>query len=109
MTKGILQPPGNPFPPTVIEAEAITNIGLMFAHLFILVFFLVLILYLFMKIVNFLPILVVYMFSLLVGLDSFTHLHTPFSPLFEIFFLMFQTTIFLLTAFNVYDNKIKKR
>ncbi len=109
MTKRILQPPGNPFPPTIIEAEAITNIGLMFAHLFILVFFLLLMLYLFMKIVNFLPILVVYMFSLLVGIDSFTHLHTPFSPLFEIFFLMFQTTIFLLTAFNVYDNKIKKR
>ena len=109
MTKGILQPPGNPFPPTIIEAEAITNIGLMFAHLFILVFFLVLMLFLFMKIVNFLPILVVYMFSLLVGLDSFTHLHTPFSPLFEIFFLMFQTILFLLTAFNVYDNKIRKR
>ncbi len=109
MTKGVLQPPGNPFPPTIIEAEAITNIGLMFAHLFVLVFFMLLMLYLFMKIVNFLPILVVYTFSLLVGIDSLTHLHTPFSPLFELFFLMFQTTIFLLTAFNVYDNKIRKR
>ena len=109
MTKGILQPPGNPFPPTIIEAEAITNIGLMFAHLFVLVFFMLLMLYLFMKIVNFLPILVVYTFSLLIGVESFTHLHTPFSPLFELFFLMFQTTIFLLTAFNVYDNKIRKR
>ena len=109
MTKGILQPPGNPFPPTIIEAEAITNIGFMFGHLFVLVFFMLLMLYLFMKIINFLPILVVYTFSLLIGMESFTHLHTTFSPLLEFFFLMFQTTLFLLASFNVYDNKIKKR
>ena len=109
MTKGILQPPTNPFPPTIIEAEAITNIGYMFAHLFVLVFFMLLMLYLFMKIVNFLPIIVVYAFSLLIGLHSFEHLHTTFSPLLELFFFMFQTTLFLLASFNVYDNKIKKR
>ncbi len=98
-----------PFPPTEIEAEAITNIGFMFGHLFVLVFFMLLMLYLFMKIVNFLPILVVYTFSLLIGMESFTHLHTTFSPLLELFFLMFQTTLFLLASFNIYDNKIRKR
>lgn len=97
-----------PFEPTEIEAIAITNIGYMFGHLFVLVFFMLLMLYLFMKIVNFLPILVVYTFSLLIGMESFTHLHTAFSPLLELFFLMFQTTLFLLTSFNVFENRKRK-
>jgi len=102
-----------PFPPTDIEAVAITNIGLMYAHIFILIFLLLLMLFLYLKsskeLKEGLPILVIYLFSLLIGIKSFEHPHTPFSPLLESFFLIFQTVIFLLTAFNVYDNKMKSR
>jgi len=98
----------DPFPPTDIEAIAITNIGLMFAHIFVLLFLLLLMLYLFFKmpkdLKECLPILVVYMFSLLIGMESFGHLHTPFSPNFEFFFLVFQTSLFLLSSFTVYSN-----
>lgn len=97
-----------PFEPTEIEAIAITNVGYMFGQFLVLIFFMLLMLYLFMKIVNFLPILIVYTFSLLIGLESFTHLHTTFSPLLELFFLMFQTTLFLLASFNIFESRKRK-
>ncbi len=96
-----------PFPPTESEAQAITNIGFMFADIFIFVFLIVLMLYLFNKISSYrdsLPILIVYLFSLVIGIEGFTHIHTHFSPMLEIFFLMFQTSLFLLTSFRVYSN-----
>lgn len=96
-----------PFPPTELEAEAITNIGFMFADVLIFIFLIVLMLYLFNKIGSYkdsLPILIVYLFSLVIGMEGLTHIHTHFSPMLEIFFLMFQTSLFLLTSFRVYSN-----
>lgn len=64
--------------------------------------------YTFVKKFDFILGLVVYSFSLVIGMNSLEHSHVPFSPMFEVFFMIFQTSIFLLISFNVYDNKITK-
>lgn len=102
---GLLYQP--PFPPTEIEAVAILNIGFMFADLFIIIFFIIFMIYLFNKLDSYkdsLPILIVYLFSLLMGIESLGHIHTHFSPTIEIFFILFQTIIFLLASFKVYSD-----
>ena len=100
-----------PFEPTEIEAVAITNIGLMFAHIFTLVFFMLLMIYTYRKIKDIIPIIVIFMFSLMIGIDCISHTHTltEFSPLFEIFFLVFQSTIFLLSALDYHTSSKNKK
>ncbi len=107
MTKGLLQQPP-PFEPTVIEAEAITNLGFMFAEILILLIFMVLMIYLYRKAEFDLPIIIVYLFSLVIGMEAISHLHTHFSPFLEIFFLLFQTSLFLMKGLE-YHKARKKR
>lgn len=104
--KSILQV--DPFPPTDIEAIAITNIGLMFAHIFILMFFIILMIYCMNKFKDYLTVLTVYSFALIIGMESLTHIHTPFSPMLEIFFLVFQTVLFLIASLKFYSINNKK-
>lgn len=98
------QPP--PFEPTEFEAVAITNMGYMFAEILVIMFFMILMIYLYRKMKReTLPILIVFLFSLLVGLEGLTHFHTYFSPYFEIFFLLFQASIFALSVLEYYNYK----
>ncbi len=96
-----------PFPPTEVEAEAITNIGFMFADILIMLIFIILMIYLYRKINDILPIIVVYLFSLLIGIEGLTHIHTHFSPSIELFFLLFQTSIFVLAAVKTFKTNKK--
>ncbi len=100
--KSIFQ--GNPFEPTEIEAIAIMNVGLMFAHILILLFFILLMNFLVRK-KDYIPVLITYLFSLLVGMESLTHLHTPFSPSLEIFLLIFQTGVFITYVLKIQELK----
>ncbi len=102
----MLYQPVNPFPPTENVALAITNIGVMFVHFFILVMYMVVLFRLMKNDKLVIPFLITYMFSLLVGVESLYHSHLPFSPTFEIFFLTFQTGIFITYALENY--KIRK-
>lgn len=99
------QPP--PFEPTEIEAVAIIEIGFMFAEILILVLFMFIMVYLYKKMTRkgYLPILIVFLFSLLIGFESLTHFHTHFSPYFELFFLLFQLSFFLLSVLEYYNYK----
>ena len=100
-----------PFEPTEIEAIAIINIGLMYSYILFLIFFMSLMLYCYRKIKDILPIIVVYMFSLILGMDGFVHNHvlTEFSPMFEIFFIVFQSIIFLLASLDYNENRKNKK
>ena len=109
MTKVILQPPGNPFPPTIIEAEAIINIGLMFGHILILLVITILMIYYSKRTKNYITIIIIYLFSLVISVDSFLHIHTPFSPMFEIFILLFNSSLFIHSAIDYYTLEKKKR
>lgn len=106
MTKNINQPPGNPFPPTEITAEAIIDIGLMFGHILILLVMIVLMIYCYrQKIKDTSVIIGIYAFSLILGMTSLEHPHTPFSPMFEIFFLIFQTSLFIELAIRKFSER----
>lgn len=95
----------NPFEPTEIEAVAIMNVGLMTVHLFIIVILMLLLIYSFRTLKDYLMIIIVYSFSLYFGMNGMTHPHIPFSPMFEIFFLVFQTGIFILASLEMYEKK----
>lgn len=107
MTKGIHQPPGSPFPPTIIEAEAVIAVGVMFAHIFIIVLMMILMIYYSKKVRNYPTIIIIYLFSLIIGFESFLHLHTPFSPMIEIFLVIFNTSLFIQSALDY--NTLSKR
>ena len=109
MTIDLHQPPGNPFPPTIIEAEAITNIGLMFGHILILLVLMILIIYYSKRTKHYITIIVIYLFSLVISIDSFLHIHTPFSPMFEIFVIIFNSSLFIHSAIDYYTLDKRKR
>ena len=93
-----------PFPePTEVESVAV------FVHVAILFFLIILIIYCYQKIDDYLPVIAIYSFSLIIGFESFAHPHAPFSPWLETFFLVFQTTIFIITAMEEFRNKGKRK
>ena len=71
----------------------------------IILFLLMLIMTLFYcKISNkeeFLIVLILFLFSLIIGIDSIKQGIIPFSPYFQFFFLLFQTIIFLFISIEV--------
>ena len=99
----IFQPP---FPQPIEPLEA--EVPLIFIHIFILVMFIVLMLYTYKNIKEFMIIVIVYGFSLITGFEYMIHGHPPFSPMIEIFFVFFQSGIFLLSSLEYvkeYKNK----
>ncbi|MBA7496344.1 hypothetical protein ES702_06944 [subsurface metagenome] len=52
-------------------------------------------------------ILVIYLFSLVIGMAAMEVGYMPFSPYLQIFFLLIQTVIFVLTSVDLYT-KTKK-
>lgn len=99
----IYQPPF----PTSTEPQAIIDVSFMFADILLIMFLICLMLYLFNKLSSYkdsLPLIFIYLFSILIGMEALEHFHTHFSPTLEILFIMFQTIIFLLASFKVYSN-----
>jgi hypothetical protein len=86
----------NPFPDCVCEAEALLIIGYLFASIVFMVFLMVLMIYLYVKIDRFLPLLVIFLFSIIIGMVSFSGSYLPFTPFIQLFFILFQTIIFYL-------------
>lgn len=89
------------------EGESIAEVGIMFASIFILVFLIVLMWYFFTKYrsnqVKFLIVLVIFLFSIVIGVSSITSFSIPFSPWFQLFFLLIQTIFFILSALEVFE------
>ena len=75
----------------------------MFGAIFILVLLLSVMIYLFAKKRYFLPILVVFLFSIVIGMDSIENSFLPFTPMFQIFFIVVQGIFFLLTVLELRD------
>ena len=73
-----------------------------FLAIFILIILLVIMLILYLKMRLFLPILVVFLFSLVIGMNSLTLEYIPFNPYVSIFFILFQSVIFIETSLQQY-------
>ena len=84
----------NPF-----EIDYLLTPIISFLILFILMIIMV---FLYAKMRVFLPILVVFLFSLIIGIVSLGTPNFPFSPWFQVFFIMFQTIFFVLTSQKAY-------
>ena len=89
-----------PFPSDTTEAEAIVNIGFMYADFLVLFCLMIFMIYSYRKMQPLISI-VVYLFSLIFGFEALGHEHTHFSPFLEIFFLLFQTSIFIIIAIEI--------
>ena len=86
----------NPFPDIICECEAILIVANSALTVFMMVFLMVLMLYFYMKINKFLPILVIFLFSIVFGMTSFVVAYIPFTPYIQIFFMLFHTIFFYL-------------
>lgn len=108
MTKNFLQPV-DPFPDPVHAGQEIEFIGIMVSELIIMLFLIVLIIYLHKKYKDYLPILITYLFSLLIGFVCLFNQLFPMYPYFHLFFIFFQTSIIILASFDYYEGVKKKK
>jgi len=99
---GLFQPV-DPFPDPTHAGQEIEFIGLMFASILIIMFLSGIMIYLFAKKRYFLPILGVFLFSLIIGMTSIENATMPFTPMFQIFFIVVQALFFLLTVLEMRD------
>ena len=67
-----------------------------------IIFLFALMLYCYMKIRIFLVILVIYLFSLIIGFSALNESIIPFTPYLQLFFLVFQTIIFIIVVLEVF-------
>lgn len=68
-----------------------------------IIFLFGLMIFCYLKIRIFWIIIIIELFSLIIGFNSFNESVIPFTPYLQIFFLIFQTAIFLLTAIQVFE------
>lgn len=83
--------------------------GWMFATIGIILLMIFLMLFLYLKTREFIPILFVYCFSLLLGVISFSVSRIPFTPYIQIFFMLFQTIIFYLVCTKTNFTEVLKK
>lgn len=69
---------------------------------FILIILMIIMITVYLKLRIFLLILVIFLFSLIIGMVSIAEFSIPFSPYFQILFILFQSSIFLLTSLKLY-------
>lgn len=86
----------------LLQFEEIISVTSIFS---ILVLFLLMIIMIivYAKMRVFLVILVIFLFSIVMGMTALQDFSIPFSPYLQIFFLMFQTVIFILTSLGAYN------
>lgn len=71
----------------------------------ILIIFMILMIFLYIKIRIFPLILLVLLISLVIGLVSIELQYNPFTPYFQVFFIAFQTIFFLKTSIDYFQLK----
>jgi len=75
---------------------------------FAIIFLFALMMFCYLKMRVFVLILAIYLFSLIIGITSFSESVIPFTPFLQIFFLIFQSIIFILTAIQTFENENKR-
>lgn len=83
----------------IVEYSLLTPL---LSGLFLLFLFIIMI-YCYKKLRIFYIILIIWLFSLVIGMESIVNNDLPFSPYFQIFFMLFQTLIFMQTSFKAFS------
>ena len=97
----------DPFPDPTHAGQEIEFIGFMFASILILMIMIIFMFYLYQKVRLFLPELVVFLFSLVIGVYSLSSA-IPYTPWFQIFFILVQS-VFLYLEIDRGDRFNKNR
>jgi len=87
----------------ICKTESIILMSFMLGVISILLFLIILMLFLYKKINKFLPTLILFLFSLIIGISSITIITLPFIPYFSLFFILFQTSIFIIKSLKIYN------
>jgi hypothetical protein len=106
MTKGLFQI--DPFPDPTHAGQEIENVGLMFAFFLMFIVFMVLMVYCYQRLRKPLPIIVIYLNSLWASMLSLGSQQFPFTPQFQVFFMLFQSSLFLIFALEYSTQKKRK-
>ncbi len=69
----------------------------------ILLILMILMLVVYLKVRIFLVVLVIFLFSLVIGIGALVESNIPFTPYIQIFFLMFQLSIFITISIEAYQ------
>lgn len=75
---------------------------------FAIIFLFGLMVFCYLKIRVFVLILGIYLFSLVIGFNAMSESVIPFTPYLQIFFLIFQTIIFVLVSIDTFKNENKR-
>ena len=70
-------------------------------NFFMLIFLIILSLYCYTKVRRYLISLVVFLFSLIIGIRSMSETEMPFTPYIQVFFIVFQVIIILLMSLEL--------
>lgn len=81
-----------------------TNLLTPILGIVILIVLMIVMFQLYIKARRFLPVLVVFIFSIVIGMNSLTESNIPFTPYFQIFFIIFQSVFFLMTSLDLYKD-----
>lgn len=73
-----------------------------FLGVFILIILMIIMVILYKYVRIWLVILVLFLFSLIIGIDSISYEYIPFNPYTSILFILFQSIFFLLISLEVY-------
>ena len=98
--------PVNPFPECESEAQAIIQMTYAGFSILIMVFLMVLMVYFYTRHTYkfFLPILTVFLFSIVIGMLSISSLGIPYTPWFQLFFLLIQSVFFIVNSLEFFKN-----
>lgn len=97
----LFQPP--PFP-VECEADAIVGVGIMTAIL-IIYFFHVIVLEYSVRKDNLVGVIIMFLMSLNIGMGTLDNVYWVFKPLFNILFILYQTSVFIKYAIEFYNDK----
>ena len=95
--------PVDPFPDPSHAGQEIEFVGVMFACILMLILMMVLMIYAYKKMRRFLPVLIIFLFSIIMGINTMSVLGFPHTPWFQLFFILFQTIIFYYSVLELQE------
>ena len=98
--------PANPFPDIECQCQAIIRMSYAGFSILIMVLLMVLMVYFYTRHTYkyFLPILTVFLFSLVIGMLSISSLGIPYTPWFQLFFILLQSVFFIINSLEFFKN-----
>ena len=93
--------PIDPFPDPVHAGQEIEFVGILITSIIFIMFLICLMIYCYLKFRKILPAITILGFSFLIGMDFLISNYIPLTPYIPIFFIVFQTIMFLMIVLHL--------